>query len=57
MVKTGVTEQSKLIFLDVDGVLNSTQFAIKMLEEDNVRIYAEDMLDPHALRLLKRLVD
>lgn len=52
-----MTEQSKLIFLDVDGVLNSTQFAIKMLEEDNVRIYAEDMLDPHALRLLKRLVD
>ena len=52
-----MTEQSKLIFLDVDGVLNSTKFAIKMLEEDNARIYAEDMLDPHALRLLKRLVD
>ena len=47
----------KLIFLDVDGVLNSTKFAVKMLEEDNVRIYAEDLLDPHALRLLKRLVD
>lgn len=47
----------KLIFLDVDGVLNSTKFAVKMLEEDNVRIYAEDLLDPHSLRLLKRLVD
>lgn len=46
-----------LIFLDVDGVLNSTKFAVKMLEEDNVRIYAEDLLDPHALRLLKVLVE
>lgn len=46
-----------LIFLDVDGVLNSTKFAVKMLEEENVRVYAEDMLDTHALRLLKLLVD
>ena len=46
-----------LIFLDVDGVLNSQKFAKKMLEEDNIRVYAEDMLDTHALRLLKMLVE
>lgn len=46
----------RVIFLDVDGVLNSQQWALKMFAE-GVRVYAEDMLDPHALRLLKRLVD
>lgn len=46
-----------LIFLDVDGVLNSTKFAVKMLEEDNIDTFANDLLDEHAIRLLKVLVD
>ena len=46
-----------LIFLDVDGVLNSQKFADKMLREDNVDVFSEDLLDDHAIRLLKVLID
>ena len=46
----------KIIFLDVDGVLNSAKFAQKMFKEEGVRIYAEDILDGHALSLLADIV-
>lgn len=46
-----------LIFLDVDGVLNSQKFADKMLKDCNIDPFENDMLDDHAIRLLKVLVD
>lgn len=46
-----------LIFLDVDGVLNSQKFADKMLKYCNIDPFENDMLDDHAIRLLKVLVD
>ena len=47
----------KVIFLDVDGVLNSSDFADKMREEENVNVFYEDMLDKRAIFRLKRIVD
>lgn len=46
-----------IIFLDVDGVLNNLSWAKKMLEQEGVRVYSEDMLEDRALRLLRFLVD
>ena len=47
----------KVIFLDVDGVLNSKSFAKKMLDEEGVRVFREDILDRRCLLLLKDIVD
>lgn len=47
----------KVIFLDVDGVLNNGTWAQRMYKEEGVRVYAEDLLEDRALRLLKLLVD
>ena len=46
----------KVIFLDVDGVLNNSNWAIRMYDE-GVHVYAENLLDEHAVRLLKQLID
>ena len=46
----------KIIFLDIDGVLNSDAFADYMLEEDNIDIFNEDMLDERAIIQLKKIV-
>lgn len=46
----------KIIFLDVDGVLNNSSWATRMWNE-GVRVYAEDMLEDRAIRLLKQIVD
>ena len=46
----------KILFLDIDGVLNSDAFADYMLEEDNVDIFNEDMLDERAIVQLKKIV-
>ena len=46
----------KILFLDIDGVLNSDAFADYMLEEDNVDIFNEDMLDERAIIQLKKIV-
>lgn len=46
-----------LIFLDVDGVLNSQKFADKMFDEECVDVFANDLIDDHAVRLLKALID
>lgn len=47
----------KLIFLDVDGVLNNRRWADRMLEEEGISVFHEDMLEPRAIRLLKSIVD
>lgn len=48
--------EKKAIFLDVDGVLNSTRFAKRMFSEEGVRIYAENILDKNAVLCLKQIV-
>lgn len=47
----------KLIFLDVDGVLNSMSFAKRMKKEEGVSVFREDILDRKCLLLLKDIVD
>lgn len=46
----------RVIFLDVDGVLNSHSFAMEMFNEDGVRIFNEDILDKRAIACLKQIV-
>lgn len=46
----------KVIFLDVDGVLNSESFANKMFDEEGVRIFYDDILDKRAIACLKQIV-
>ena len=47
----------KIIFLDVDGVLNSTSFGNYMFNQMNVDIFYENLLDKHAIANLKQIVD
>lgn len=46
----------KVIFLDVDGVLNSYTFATEMLDAEGVSIYNKDILDDRCLACLKQIV-
>lgn len=46
----------KLIFLDVDGVLNNFQWANQMAKE-GVQVYRDDLLFEPSILLLKKLVD
>ena len=46
----------KVIFLDVDGVLNNSNWAMQMYDE-GVHVYAENLLDERAVRLLQKLID
>lgn len=46
----------KIVFLDVDGVLNSDDFYARWMLEEGVDCFETDTLDPHALALLKKLV-
>ena len=46
----------RVIFLDVDGVLNSNSFAEKMFSEQGVRVFYEDILDKRAIACLKQIV-
>ena len=46
----------RVIFLDVDGVLNSNSFAEKMFNEQGVRVFYEDILDKRAIACLKQIV-
>ena len=50
-------ENRKIIFLDIDGVLNSDAYADYMLTEENVDIFNEDMLDERAIVQLKKIVE
>lgn len=47
----------KVIYCDVDGVLNSDDFAKHCLEEEAFDPFDYDELDPRAIRNLKRIVD
>lgn len=46
----------KIIFLDVDGVLNNSKWVKRMFDEC-VHVYAKDMLEDRAIRLLKQIID
>lgn len=47
----------RIIFLDVDGVLNSAAFAQRVFENEGIRIFNEDMLDKCAITYLKQIVE
>lgn len=46
----------RVIFLDVDGVLNSEMFASQMHKNEGVSIFNEDILDRRALANLAQIV-
>lgn len=46
----------KIIFLDVDGVLNNMTWA-KRMRDEGVHVFAEDMLEGRAIKLLKQIID
>ena len=46
----------KIIFLDVDGVLNNSTWAKRMIDA-GVHVYAEDMIEDWAIQLLKQIID
>lgn len=50
-------QPKSIILLDVDGVLNSNEFAKYCLEEEGYDPFNCDDLDPRAIRNLKRIVD
>ena len=45
----------KVLFLDVDGVLNNGEWAIRMYDQ-GVRVYKEDLLYEPSLEQLRRIV-
>ena len=49
-----ITDKKKLIFLDVDGVLNSDTYWMSLDEEEK---YSLRHLDRNAIKKLKRIVD
>lgn len=46
-----------LIFLDIDGVLNSSQFAIKHYEETGKGLFMWDFIDPSRVDLLVKFLE
>ena len=47
---------NKVIFLDVDGVLNNGVWAVEMFRQ-GIRVYSEDRLYEPSLEQLKRIID
>lgn len=47
----------KIIFLDIDGVLNSAEFAERHYEETGKPLFMYDFLDPDAVNRLKEFLD
>ena len=47
----------KVIFLDIDGVLNSTQYWESIQDEKKTMLEMESELDPKCIRNLKKIVD
>lgn len=43
-------------YVDVDGVLNSDNFAARMIEEDNYNPFMDDYLDIQAIRNLRHII-
>ncbi len=51
-------EKYNIIFLDIDGVLNSTNYMIKVYNETGKRWSSEkNLVDPYCLNLLRGLVE
>lgn len=50
------SEPTKVVFLDVDGVLNNGAWARRMWEE-GVHVYHDNLLEDRALRLLRSLIE
>ncbi len=48
---------NKIIYLDIDGVLNSDDFAKFCLEEEGFDPFDVDALDPRAIKNLKYIVE
>lgn len=48
---------SRVLFLDVDGVLNNETWAQEVYAKEGVRVYREDRLEERALLLLKEIID
>lgn len=46
----------KVVFLDVDGVLNSNSFEEKLFNEEGVRAFREDILDKRCIACLKQII-
>ena len=49
------SKKRKVLFLDVDGVLNNGIWASKMFEQ-GIRVYDDHLLEENALRLLQRII-
>lgn len=49
-----MTNETPLIFLDIDGVLNSSKF---LTDTDNLEFGTTDYVDPKAVRRLKSILD
>ena len=47
---------NKVIFLDVDGVLNNSTWTIEMFDK-GIRVYHDDLLYEPSLEQLRRIVD
>ena len=50
-------ETYKIIFLDIDGVLNSSEFAERNYQKTGKGLFMEDFLDPDAVSKLKTWLD
>lgn len=48
---------SKVVFLDIDGVLNSEKFAQNMRRETGVNVFGESILDAMAIRRLRVILE
>ena len=46
-----------IIFLDIDGVLNSVEFAERHYKETGKRLFMFDLLDPFAVDSMKKFLD
>lgn len=57
VLREGYPVSTSVIFLDVDGVLNSRTFAKRMREREGVNVFRHDILDEGALLLLKEIID
>jgi hypothetical protein len=56
-MKGALRKMNKIIYLDIDGVLNSDDFAKFCLEEEGYNPFIEDELDPRAIKNLKYIID
>lgn len=51
-----MVDAKKIVFLDVDGVLNSDKFYNELLEEEGIDCFREDILDQRAISRVARII-